>query len=376
MKKKVCIIHKVSQLDPRSFYKQGSSLVRAGYDATLISFCREAGEIDGVRLVSFGYPKSRIVRLVLTNIVIFLRALREKADIYHFHDLDFVPWAMLLKILSRKKVIYDVHEAYPEYMLIKPYIPKYLRKAVSRAVHILEQTGALFFDAIITNDNFVLDHFRHNLKEVVYNFPLLDFFHDGSALPYEERPYDIIFLGSLPAWHFKPMLDTAEILRDRGFHVKWLVLPSKDAPRQWMAGEIRKRNLTEAFSIRETVPFLSVPRYVYSSRIGIITIPPYRKYLKNIPLKIFEYMGCGLPVIASDLPPSRQFVGGEDCALLVPHEPSAYADAIISLIRDPQKALEMGRRGKKLVSERFNWGSEERKMADLYARLFDQAKSR
>lgn len=368
--KKVCLIHKVHYLDPRSFYKQARSLKKAGYDVSIMSCYEREGLYDGVRLVRFVPPKTLFERILKTNLKVFIAAAREKADVYHFHDLDFVPWAVFLKLFTGKKVIYDVHEAHPEYMLLKSYIPHYLKKIVSSLVNITEQVGARFFSAIITNDNFVLKNFNHRLKQVIYNFPILEFFNfSRNVIPYDKREYDVVFIGSLPKWHFKPMLETAEILRDRKQHAKWLLLPAHDAPREWMKSQLSERGLADFFTIADTVPFAAVPEYLYNSRIGIITIPPYEKYLKNIPLKMFEYMGCGLPVIASDLPPSRQFVEGKNCAILVRHEGVAYAEAIISLLQNYEAAEEMGVRGKKLVFKEYNWNLEEKKLLTIYNKL-------
>lgn len=376
MKKKVCLIHKVDFLDPRSFHKQARSLQKNGYETTLISYLGREDPIDGIRFVKISRPQRLLTRILLTNYNIFIKALKERADVYHFHDLDFVPWAILLKLIARRKVIYDVHEAHPEYMLLKSYIPDYLRKTVSTLVHYTEQIGSHFFDAIITNDNFVLSQFRHKCMDVIFNFPLLEFFSfSDHGVPYSERRYDVIFIGSLPKWHFTPMLEAAQILKERGHFVKWLLLPTCDAPRSWMRSQLSERNLSDYFTIADTVPFTSVPKYLYEARIGIITIPPYKKYLKNIPLKMFEYMGCGLPVVASDLPPARQFVEGKGCAILVKHEGAAYAEAIISLLNNTERAERMGLSGRELVFQKFNWGSEEKKLLKIYSQLVYAGKS-
>jgi glycosyltransferase involved in cell wall biosynthesis len=335
-----------------------------------MSFHEGEGMIDGVCLVRFSLPKTMLSRIIKSNWAIFKRALKERADVYHFHDLDFIPWAILLKLITRKKVIYDVHEAHPEYVLLKPYIPDYLKKPISKLCNILTN-WSVFFDAIITNDNFVLRQFRHKCMDVIFNFPLLEFFSfTDNGIPYSERRYDVIFIGSLPKWHFTPMLEAARILKERGHLVKWLLLPTHDAPRSWMRFQLNEQNLSDSFTIADTVPFTSVPKYLYDSRIGIITIPPYKKYLKNIPLKMFEYMGCGLPVVASDLPPARQFVEGQDCAILVKHEGAAYAEAIISLLENAEMAEQMGQKGKKLVFDNYNWNIEEKKLIGIYERIF------
>ena len=92
--------------------------------------------------------------------------------------------------------------------------------------------------------------------------------------------------------------------------------------------------------------------------------------MKNIPLKLFEFMGAGLPVVLSDLPPSRQFIEGQDCAIAVePDNIDEYVDAIEFLLKNPDRATEMGENGKRLVFTKYNWSFEEKKLFDLIASL-------
>ncbi len=65
-------------------------------------------------------------RLVLMPMRVFRAGLAEKADIYHFHDPEPVPYGLLLRALG-KKVIYDVHEYYKMKLLSKTHIPGGLR---------------------------------------------------------------------------------------------------------------------------------------------------------------------------------------------------------------------------------------------------------
>jgi glycosyltransferase involved in cell wall biosynthesis len=81
-------------------------------------------------------------------------------------------------------------------------------------------------------------------------------------------------------------------------------------------------------------------------------------------------MALQLPVVLSDLPPSRPFVGDGGCALSVPPDDHrAYADAIIRLIEDPGLRLRMGAEGRRRVEQVNNWEHESRKLIELYREL-------
>jgi glycosyltransferase involved in cell wall biosynthesis len=92
--------------------------------------------------------------------------------------------------------------------------------------------------------------------------------------------------------------------------------------------------------------------------------------MESLPLKLFEYMSAGLPVIASDFPYWRELLDPIGCAIFVDSlDPKQIAAAIDDLLADEKRAQEMGQRGAVAVRERLNWRHEETKLLALYQRL-------
>jgi glycosyltransferase involved in cell wall biosynthesis len=92
--------------------------------------------------------------------------------------------------------------------------------------------------------------------------------------------------------------------------------------------------------------------------------------MHNIPVKVFESWACGLPVISSDLPPIRPFFRDGEFGLLVPPgDSAALADAIEDLLKNPFRAEQMGRAGRKAVFERCNNKREIHKLISFYAKV-------
>jgi glycosyltransferase involved in cell wall biosynthesis len=89
-----------------------------------------------------------------------------------------------------------------------------------------------------------------------------------------------------------------------------------------------------------------------------------------MPQKIFEYMGAGLPVIASDFPFWRRILGDVGCGIFVnPLDPQGIAKAIEYVLTHPREAEEMGRRGQTAVLERYNWETQADKLVNLYSEI-------
>jgi hypothetical protein len=105
-------------------------------------------------------------------------------------------------------------------------------------------------------------------------------------------------------------------------------------------------------------------------KIGLVTLFPTPNYVDALPVKLFEYMAAGIPVIASDFPLWRQIVEEAQCGLLVdPQDATAIAHAINHLLTHDDEARQMGLNGQQAVLNRYHWDFEAQKLLALYRQL-------
>jgi glycosyltransferase involved in cell wall biosynthesis len=106
------------------------------------------------------------------------------------------------------------------------------------------------------------------------------------------------------------------------------------------------------------------------SKLGVVALLPTPNHLESLPIKMFEYMGAGLPVIASDFPLWKQIVEENECGICVnPKDPNDILRGIKYLLENPQKADEMGKKGREIVLAKYNWNAEAFKLVQLYHQL-------
>jgi glycosyltransferase involved in cell wall biosynthesis len=106
------------------------------------------------------------------------------------------------------------------------------------------------------------------------------------------------------------------------------------------------------------------------ARVGVVTLHPTPTFVESLPVKLFEYMALGLPVVASDFPAWRSIVESARCGILVdPTDPRDIGRAIAFLLLHPDQAEAMGRNGRENVISRYTWDSEARRLLALYADL-------
>lgn len=84
------------------------------------------------------------------------------------------------------------------------------------------------------------------------------------------------------------------------------------------------------------------------------------------PLKLYESMSCGVPVIVTDLHGQSEPVAESRCGLIVPpDDPVALAAAVAEMVRQPEAARAMGQRGRAAVLERYSWDAAAGRTADV-----------
>ena len=106
------------------------------------------------------------------------------------------------------------------------------------------------------------------------------------------------------------------------------------------------------------------------SLAGLVTLHPTINYIEALPVKMFEYMSAGVPVIASDFPLWRRVVIESECGLCVdPLDSQSISRAIDFLCENPEQARMMGSNGQLAIKNKYNWQIEERKLLDYYKAL-------
>ena len=344
---------------PRHYHLMAVGLARAGLDIVVVAppdgLDHPAGPVPVLLIEGIG--SGRLGRVV-SGPVLLRRVLRGRPSLVQVNNLDLLPWAALARRRSGIPVIYDANEDYAAYMLIKEWLPRALRKPLSRLVGFLEPRLATRLDAMTVADPDTAQRFvEAGLSPLlVHNFPWLT--PDASDV---EPVHDVTHHGSLAGYTRRNVIGTAAELERRGIAARWCLATrgSPPAEQRELEDELDRHGLRARFTLLYDRPFPEMAGLVARSRIGFVPLPDLQKFRHNIPRKLFEFLAAGRPVVASDLPPIRRLVADHDCCLLVPPgDVSGYADAIAALLADPAAARAAGARGRELVLERLNAETE------------------
>jgi glycosyltransferase involved in cell wall biosynthesis len=176
-----------------------------------------------------------------------------------------------------------------------------------------------------------------------------------------------VFLGSFRAWHgVLDFVRAGALLLAMGRDCRFLLIG--DGPER-AAAERLAAAWPGRFEFTGAVAYDAVPGLLSKAEIGVAPFntaahPALRAAgFFWSPLKVYEYMATGLPVVTADIQPLDQVIrDGREGALFHEGDVPGLAAAIARLLDDPAAAREMGRRARARVVERYSW---ERHCAEL-----------
>jgi glycosyltransferase involved in cell wall biosynthesis len=306
-------------------------------------------------------------------------ALSEQADVYHFHDPELIVLGMAVKALRPSRaVVYDVHEDYPSMMLEKYWLPRAVRPLIAKGAAAGNGLAAFCLDGIVAADPWVAADFQKVARDktmTYYNFPVSSLFaENGKKI---SRTADLVYVGGMSERSgIFVLLDALALLASQNIRptVRLAGYTDGESGRSAIEKAIADRGLNAQIDFGGRIPHSEVPSWIRSGRVGLVMLQPIPKFMKNIPSKMFEYWACGLPVIASDLPPIRRFVSNHENGLLFsPTSPESLAHAIQYMMEHEEERERMGRLGEKQVSEEWNNETQVDQLIRFYESILGNA---
>jgi glycosyltransferase involved in cell wall biosynthesis len=119
-------------------------------------------------------------------------------------------------------------------------------------------------------------------------------------------------------------------------------------------------------------PRSQIPAYIAAADVGVSPIRPIPLYAMSSPTKLVEMMGMACPVVANDILEQQALLARSGGGLCVPYEPTAFAEGVLWLLKHPDEARAMGRKGAAYVAEHRSLQGLADVIEDVYYRLLDR----
>ncbi|MBN2383616.1 glycosyltransferase [bacterium] len=370
---KVCHMTSLhARYDTRIYHKMCRSLASNGYDVTLLVADRLQDELkDGIRIISTGFiPKNRVDRIINSKKIFIKKALELDCAIYHIHDPELIQIGLKLQKYG-KRVIFDSHENVPGQISEKKWIPFPLRKIMAFCYKHYERYALTKLSGAIgarTTDYSRFSKYCKNVR-IISNFPIS---LDINKTKHKKMTTFSYAGGITQQWNHEIILTALDKV-DAFYDLMG------NGPDSYLA-KLKKMPGWKKVVFRGKVPSGEVRQAITESIAGIALLQygkntdMYQGNLSNT--KLFEYMNAGIPVICTDFKIWQDIINEYQCGICInPRDIDALIDAMTWILQHPEKALEMGKQGRKAIEQVYNWTTQENILLEFYSKIALEAQA-
>jgi glycosyltransferase involved in cell wall biosynthesis len=285
------------------------------------------------------------------------------------HALEEAAWpALLLARRRRVPLLYDMQSSLPEqllkYRLARvPPVPMLLREA--------EQWLLARADLVVASAG-LGDRVRHlapDTKVREWRFPSTP----GDVPTYESLalrrrlglPADapvVLYSGTFEEYQgLDDLIAAIPAVLATMPGARFVLVGADRASGTPLGGKAEELVRAGILTVVERQPRSAMP--VYLAMADVLVSP--RAFGGNLPLKIFDYLAAGRPIVATDISTHRAVLTGETAVLVQPNA-GALADGILSILRGPSKARELGDAARRYAFEHLGWSRFVRTVGEIY----------
>lgn len=304
---------------------------------------------------------------------------RNKYDFVHAHE-ESVFLCNLLKPIFNFKMVYDMHSSLPQQLTnfkftTSQLLIKLFERMENSSLHAAEAVITICPDLYHHVNNIIQDKRKHILIENSIFDPVRVVAKtagktDGGTpgVTETEGPVElpggrkmVVYVGTLEPYQGIDLLIDAfprVIAHEPDAHL--LIVGGTDDQ------VIRYREMAVARGLDNHSVFTGrVPQSVAKHYLGLATvIVSPRSEGTNTPLKIYEYLASGIPMVATDIHSHKQVLD-EDVAFLVKPEVPSIAQGIVSALTSEEQRKAVSRNARRLYEDRYSRVVYESKMEKL-----------
>jgi len=356
------------------FYRECVSLAKH-FDVTYIGIGNFSGMRDGVKIIGVHNPETRLKRLFNTTFKVCYLALKEDADIYHFHDAEMIVFGILLRILG-KKVIYDIHENTYEDIMNKPWVPQRTKFFLGKSYRLMEWFASLFMPFIL-----VIGRVEFAKRFMTKNYTIIQNFADTNELKKfriadrSKLANNLFYIGTVYDYYynFSKLIEAIYLLKQQNKIVQLHCVG--------YLGTLVERGLQNDENykaVKDQITFYS--HIVHPGGFEISKICKIGICLKNQPeeilvsheRKFFEYMAIGMPMITCDSHIYKDIIDQYQVGKYVDLEDAnALSKTIDNLFTNDAELLQMSKNCITASEQKYDWESQEKLLLELYQKQIE-----
>ncbi|MBL7074891.1 glycosyltransferase family 4 protein [candidate division KSB1 bacterium] len=299
-----------------------------------------------------------------------------KDDVLYIREMLYNPFPAVLSFLFRVPLVIEVNALVNEESLLTQ--TRWIKRTISSLIRhfVFRKTnGVIAVSPGIKEEVHFYGFPEEKIRLIsngtdIHHFKPIPKHEARNLLNWSNEKYILGYVGSCSFYHNIPTLIEAAVLIKEEFPLLQIRIIGKGPERSIWEEMVRTLGLEEIVLFQGQISYQLVPTAISAMDIAVV-IYGKSAYIDGgvYPIKLFEYLACGVPVIGTDMTGIRDILieGSEGtCGCIVsPENPQQLAEVIHTLLEDPERRGRYGRSGRLLVERNHSWLSVAQKTTDF-----------
>ena len=320
---------------------------------------------------------------IISSLVLLFYLLKtlSRYDVIYARDYHTVIIALIPRLIFKKRLVFEINGLASEEQKLK--IGSVFNRTLCFLIGRAERMATRYSDRIVSVTPQIASYLKEQFDcfsdkiEVISNGVNTDLFRpirdEASLLHWKQKlrislgERVVTFVGNLAPWQgVDDLIKVAPSLSARVKGIKFLII-GDGVLRKSLEGQVKALGLPDHFLFTGMVNHDQIPIYINMADVCVVL----KKRLRSgySPIKLYEYLACGKPVVASRVE-GLEFIEREGLGRLVePGDIRSLEDVLLDLLTDPGKRAEMSRKGLLLATECFSWDSKILRIEGVLKRL-------
>jgi glycosyltransferase involved in cell wall biosynthesis len=183
----------------------------------------------------------------------------------------------------------------------------------------------------------------------------------------KEEEMVLTFVGNLAPWQgVEDLIHVAPLLLEYMKNIRFLIVGDGILKKDFEA-EVEQLQLSPYFIFTGMVSYNEIPLYINISDVCVIL---KRRLISGYsPIKLYEYMACGKPIVATRVG-GFEFIEKEGIGQLIePRDIVNLCEVLRDFLKNPHKRIVMGLKSQQIAKERFSWDSRVNRIEKILKEL-------
>ena len=209
-------------------------------------------------------------------------------------------------------------------------------------------------------------------------FRPLDKYECRRKLGLKEDAFYIGFVGSFAPWQgLEVLIEAAKQVKEQGYSQIRYILVGYGEEESILRQKVQEYKLEQEILFTGRVAYQEVVHYINACDVAVAPFTTKGSAALGSPLKLFEYLACSRPVIASRVDGVKEVIEEGRCGYLFEAgDAQELAKRIIQSYQEHEALQEMGLRGRRLVEEKYTWEATAERIVEVLTEVVKEKSGR